>query len=49
VKILDFGLACPPGTETLCSLGTPHYVSPEQIEGEMVNGWKDFNHRLKNS
>jgi serine/threonine protein kinase len=37
LKILDFGLACPPGTDTLCSLGTPHYVSPEQIEGEMVD------------
>jgi tRNA A-37 threonylcarbamoyl transferase component Bud32 len=42
LKILDFGLACPPGTDTLCSLGTPHYVSPEQIEGEMVNGRADI-------
>jgi len=42
LKILDFGLACPPGTDTLCCLGTPHYVSPEQIEGEMVNGRADI-------
>jgi CRP-like cAMP-binding protein len=42
LKILDFGLACPPGTDTLCSLGTPHYVSPEQIEGEMVDGRADI-------
>jgi eukaryotic-like serine/threonine-protein kinase len=37
LKILDFGLACPPGTESLCGLGTPHYVSPEQIEGEVID------------
>ncbi len=42
LKILDFGLACPPGTDTLCSLGTPHYVSPEQIEGELVDGRADI-------
>jgi eukaryotic-like serine/threonine-protein kinase len=42
LKILDFGLACPPGTDTICSLGTPHYVSPEQIEGEMVDGRADI-------
>jgi tRNA A-37 threonylcarbamoyl transferase component Bud32 len=42
LKILDFGLACPPGTETLCGLGTPHYVSPEQIEGGVVDGRADI-------
>ncbi len=31
VKILDFGLACPCGTETFMS-GTPGYMSPEQVE-----------------
>ena len=31
VKIVDFGLACPCGTETLMS-GTPFYMSPEQVE-----------------
>ncbi len=41
VKILDFGLACPPGSESLCSLGTPHYSSPEQIEGELIDGRSD--------
>lgn len=37
IKILDFGLACPPGSEPLCWLGTPHYASPEQIEGDTVD------------
>ncbi len=41
LKILDFGLACPPGSETICGLGTPYYVSPEQIEGEVVDGRAD--------
>jgi CRP-like cAMP-binding protein len=31
VKILDFGLATPCGTESTMS-GTPHYMSPEQVE-----------------
>jgi serine/threonine protein kinase len=33
VKILDFGLACPLGTEDFSSLGTAYYMAPEQIEG----------------
>jgi tRNA A-37 threonylcarbamoyl transferase component Bud32 len=33
VKILDFGLACPSGTEDFSSLGTAYYMAPEQIEG----------------
>ena len=31
VKILDFGLACPCGSESFFT-GTPFYMSPEQIE-----------------
>ncbi len=33
VKILDFGLACPTGTEDYSSLGTAYYMAPEQIDG----------------
>lgn len=42
LKILDFGLSCPPGSDTLCGMGTPHYVSPEQIEGDVVDGRADI-------
>jgi len=31
IKILDFGLACPCGSENLFT-GTPYYMSPEQID-----------------
>ncbi len=31
VKILDFGLACTPGTIRAVMHGTPHYAAPEQI------------------
>jgi eukaryotic-like serine/threonine-protein kinase len=37
VKILDFGLACPPGTEDFNLAGTVYYASPEQIEGSPVD------------
>ena len=33
VKILDFGLACPSGTEDFSSIGTAYYMAPEQIDG----------------
>ncbi len=32
LKILDFGLACPMGTEDFASSGTVAYMAPEQIE-----------------
>ena len=32
LKILDFGLACPIGTEDFASSGTVAYMAPEQIE-----------------
>lgn len=41
VKILDFGLACPCGSENLLS-GTPFYMSPEQVECEPVDGRSDI-------
>jgi eukaryotic-like serine/threonine-protein kinase len=41
VKVLDFGLACPTGTEDFSSLGTAYYMAPEQIEGDPVDGRTD--------
>lgn len=37
VKLLDFGLACAPGTEDLNIAGTVYYAPPEQIEGNPVD------------
>lgn len=42
LKILDFGLACPPGTEDLSIAGTPHYAPPEQIEGDPADARSDI-------
>jgi eukaryotic-like serine/threonine-protein kinase len=42
VKILDFGLACPPGTEDFSLAGTVYYASPEQIEGYPVDVRSDL-------
>ncbi len=39
---MDFGLSQPPGTEDLCGLGTPHYLSPEQVEGNAVDARSDI-------
>ncbi|MGD8520652.1 MAG: protein kinase [Desulfobacterales bacterium] len=37
LKILDFGLACPIGTEDFASLGTVAYMAPEQIISEALD------------
>jgi len=37
VKILDFGLACPIGTEDFSSCGTADYMAPEQIRGDPMD------------
>jgi len=42
VKVLDFGLACPEGTEDFENTGTAQYMAPEQIDGEPVTGRTDI-------
>lgn len=42
IKILDFGLACPAGTEDFSSVGTASYMAPEQIDGGPVDHRTDI-------
>ncbi len=42
VKLLDFGLACAPGTEDMDIPGTVYYAPPEQIEGRPVDFRSDI-------
>jgi serine/threonine protein kinase len=42
LKILDFGLACPIGTEDFANTGTGYYMAPEQIEGSPVDPRADI-------
>lgn len=42
LKILDFGLACPIGTEDFGSFGTLAYMAPEQIESEPMDQRTDI-------
>lgn len=42
IKILDFGLACPAGTEDFSNAGTASYMAPEQIDGGPVDQRTDI-------
>ena len=42
IKILDFGLACPIGTEDFGSSGTIFYMAPEQIESHVLDQRTDI-------
>jgi serine/threonine protein kinase len=42
LKLLDFGLSCPPGTENTDFSGSIPYMSPEEIEGEAVDQRTDI-------
>ena len=42
IKILDFGLSCPPGTRDLDFPGSVPYMSPEEIEGDAVDQRTDI-------
>lgn len=41
-KLLDFGLACSPGTKGDRIVGTPKYLSPEQVKGAPVDERSDI-------
>ena len=42
VKLLDFGLSCPTGSDNLGFSGTVAFMSPEEIEGESVDHRSDI-------
>jgi len=42
IKILDFGLACPVGSENFEMEGTASYMSPEQIDSQPVDARTDI-------
>ncbi len=42
VKVLDFGLSCPEGTEDFENTGTAFYMAPEQIDGDPVTARTDI-------
>lgn len=42
IKILDFGLSCPAGTEDFANTGTAQYMAPEQIDADPLDGRTDI-------
>ncbi len=42
VKVLDFGLACPMGTEDSPDMGTVYYMAPEQLDCRPVDARTDI-------
>ncbi|MEW6571341.1 MAG: protein kinase [Nitrospirota bacterium] len=42
IKIVDFGLSCPPGNVDFSLPGTVHYMAPEQIQGSPVDERSDI-------
>ncbi|MEW6351903.1 MAG: protein kinase [Thermodesulfobacteriota bacterium] len=42
VKIVDFGMACSPGTKDTQVVGTVYYISPEQIKSNPVDERSDI-------
>jgi serine/threonine-protein kinase len=42
IKIMDFGIACPPQDKEVNIEGTPSYLAPEIIRGDLLDGRADI-------